>query len=143
MTYKIAALPQTLVDPLWPNLEPHLARVVELVSDETSLEIVKQKAISGEVLILVVVKGPDIIAVLTGDIRDYDTGLKVMHIGMLGGDDFFEWRNQMQDVLVAISMDFCCDQVRIVGRKGWQRALKDIGWEEQYTVMKFDTGYNK
>jgi hypothetical protein len=140
MSYKIAALPQTLIEPMWETVKPHLERVIELVADETTIEHIFDKALSGEVLIIVICKGVDIIAAMTADIRSYDTGLKALHIPQLGGDDFFEWRDQLDSVLFAIAKDFNCSQLRIVGRRGWVKALKDLGWEEQYVILKKDVG---
>jgi hypothetical protein len=140
MSYKIAALPQTLVQPVWPLIVEHLERVVALVSDETTIEHILERALSGEVLIIVISKGEAIVAALTADIRTYDTGLNALHIPHLGGEDFDEWRDQLDSVLYAIAKDFNCNQLRIVGRRGWVKALKDLGWEEQYVVLKKDIG---
>lgn len=138
MNYKIAALPQTLVEPMWPMVEPFIARVIGLVEEETTSACIKEKAIAGDVLIIVICKGADIIAAMTADIRVYDTGLKALHMPQLGGDEFFEWRDQLNDVVTAVAKDFGCDQLRIIGRRGWVKALKDLGWEEQYVVLKKD-----
>jgi hypothetical protein len=138
MSYKIAALPQTLIEPMWSAVEPHLARVTDIVSDETTTKHIREKALTGEVLIIVICKGADIIAAMTADIRTYDTGLKALHIPQLGGDDFFEFRDQLDLVITAIAKDFGCDQLRVIGRRGWVKALKDLGWEEQYVVLKKD-----
>lgn len=138
MTYKLAAIPQTLVEPIWAQLEPHIARVVSIVDEETTIEVVKEKAISGDVLLLSVCKGTDIIAVLTMDIRDFDTGMKALYIPMLAGDEFFEWFDQAFTVVKAIAKDFGCSQIRAAGRRGWTKALKPHGWEEQYTIIKYD-----
>lgn len=143
MSYKIAALPQTLIEPVWPMITPHLEKVLDLVSDELTLEGIKSKAISGDILILTVCKGPDIIAALTLEIRTYETGLRVLHLPHLGGDEFFEWRPQMDTVVESIAKDFDCHQLRIVGRRGWIKALKDLGWEEHYVVVKKDLRVNQ
>lgn len=136
MSYKIAALPQTLIEPMWNSVVPHLERVIELVADETSLDSIFQKSLSGEMLIILICEGASIIAAVTAEIRIYDSGFKALHIPQLGGDKFFEWRDQLDSVLNAIAKDFNCSQLRIVGRRGWIKALKDLGWEEQYVVLK-------
>ncbi len=138
MTYKIAALPQPLIEPIWPLVAPHIARVVKMVDDETTLEHVKAKALAGDVLIVAVSKGSDVIAAFTADIREFDTGMKALYIPMLAGDNLNEWLHQAMNVMHAVAKDFKCDQMRACGRRGWTKVLKDIGWEEQYTVIKFD-----
>jgi len=139
--YKIAAIPQTLVKSIWDRLAPHIARVIEIVDEETTIEHVKTKAISGDLLILAICKCDDIVAVLTLDIRDFDTGMKALYIPMLGGDEFFNWYEQAFEVVKAIAKDFKCTQIRAAGRRGWPKALKSIGWEEQYTVIKYNVEY--
>lgn len=138
--FKIAALPQTFIEPVWHLIEPHIARVTEIVDDETTPMHIKEKALIGEVLIITISEGDKIIAALTADIRTYDTGMKALHLPHLGGDKFFQWRDQLNIVVNAIAKDFDCQQLRIVGRRGWVKALKDLGWEEQYVVLKKDIG---
>lgn len=140
MSYKIAAVPQTLVESVWHMLEPHIKRVVEIVDEETTIDTVKEKAICGDVLLLAISKESDIIAVMTLDIRDFDTGMKALFIPMLGGDEFFEWFDQAFAVVKAIAKDFGCSQIRAAGRRGWTKALRPHGWEEQYTIIKYDIG---
>ena len=135
--YKIAAIPQTLVEAVWDRLTPHIERVIAIVDEETTIEHVKSKALSGNLLVLAICKDSDIIAALTLDIRDFDTGMKALYIPMLGGDEFFDWYEQAFEVVKAIAKDFKCTQIRAAGRRGWTRALKSIGWEEQYTVIKY------
>ena len=138
--YKIAAIPQMLVETIWDRLTPHIERVVKIVDEETTIEHVKNKAISGDLLILAICKDVDIIAAITLDIRDFDTGMKALYIPMLGGDEFFEWYEQAFEIIKTIAKSFGCSQIRAAGRRGWPRALKSIGWEEQYTIIKYDMG---
>jgi hypothetical protein len=138
MTYKIAAIPQTLVEPIWDKILPHIKRVVDIFDDETTVEHVKNKAIAGDLLILAICRGANIVAVLTLDIRELDTGIRALYMPMLGGDEFFDWYEQTFEVVKAIARDFKCTQIRAAGRRGWIRAVKPIGWKEQYTIIKYD-----
>jgi len=138
MTYKIAAIPQTLVESIWDKILPHIRRVVDLFDDEATVEHVKNKAVAGDLLVLAICKEADIIAVLTLDIRVLDTGIRVLYMPMLGGNEFFDWYEQTFEVVKAIAKDFNCTQIRGAGRRGWIKAVKPIGWKEQYTVIKYD-----
>jgi hypothetical protein len=136
--YKIAAIPQTLIEAVWDKVLPHIARVVELVEDETTVEHVKTKAISGELLILAICNEAKVVAALTLEVRTFDTDMKALYIPMLGGDEFFDWYEQAFEVVKAIAKDFNCVQIRAAGRRGWTKTLKHIGWEEQYVVIKYN-----
>lgn len=135
--YKVAAIPVTLIEALWDRLVPHLERVVAIVEDEINIDKVKEHAMNGDVLLVTICKGPDIIAVLTMDVRVFDTGIKALYLPMIGGDEMYEWADQFLTVAKAIAKDFGCTQLRgMAARKGWTRFVKERGWQESYMVIK-------
>ena len=59
---------------------------------------------------------------------------KVLHI-FLGGGDLEEIKSMQPDVIAwAKSQD--CESLTMTGRKGWSKALADIGWKSQLVLLE-------
>lgn len=141
MSYQIAAIPANLVNIMWDRVKPHIDRVVAIAPDEIDSEIVKQRALVGDLLIVTISKCADIVAALVLEVREFDTGIKALYIPVVGGDELSEWMDQFLDVAHAIAKDFECTQLRgIAARKGWLKVLQTKGWEEVCTIIKCEVG---
>ena len=59
---------------------------------------------------------------------------KVLHI-FFGGGDLEEIKSMQPDVIAwAKSQD--CESLTMTGRKGWSKALADIGWKSQLVLLE-------
>ena len=58
---------------------------------------------------------------------------KVLHIFLAGGD--LNEIKSMRDDVEAWAKAHGCDDMTMVGRLGWSKALKDIGWETGLVSM--------
>jgi len=139
--YVIAAIPITLIEPLWHKFEPLVQLVVEVAHGEITTAGVKRRALIGETLIVAVCKGTEIIAVNILDIMEFDSGLRALYIPVVGGTEMDMWLDQFFLVAKAIARDFNCTELRgLASRKGWMRRLKNMGWTDITTVIKCDVG---
>lgn len=137
MNFTIAAIPATMIDLVWDRLIPHLERVVNTAPDEVSLDQIYNHAKLGNVLIVAICKGSDIVAAVTLEVRTFESGLRTLHLPAVGGNEMMEWMDQFLDVAKAIAKDLNCTQLRGAAvRSGWMRVLKDRGWSEVYTIVK-------
>ena len=137
MSYQIAAIPVTLVEVLWDRLLPHIQRVVDIAPDELTVEKIKERSLTADIVLTTISKGSNIIGVITLEIRTFDTGIRALYLPVIGGNEMFDWMDQYLDVAHAIAKDFNCQQIRgLAARKGWMRVLKDKGFEEVYTAVK-------
>ena len=139
--YVMAALPITMIEIMWPKIEPFIQSVADIANGEITCDGVKRRALSGETLIVVICKGPDVIAANVLDIMEFDSGLRALYIPIVGGSEMDEWLDQFFLVAKAIAKDFNCTELRgLATRKGWLRRLKDMGWVEITSVIKCDVG---
>lgn len=59
---------------------------------------------------------------------------KVLHIFLAGGD--LEEIKSMQDSVDHWGKLQGCTSMTMTGRRGWTKAIKDIGWKEQLVLME-------
>jgi hypothetical protein len=62
-------------------------------------------------------------------------GERIANIVAFEGDDGLECFHAYDDVLRALAIEQRCDQLMLMGRKGWRRALKAWGWTEVSTTL--------
>jgi hypothetical protein len=136
MSLKLVAIPTNMVDVMWDKIVPYIDIVVELSHGELESESTKLKAIDGEILLVAVCDGTDIIAVNILEVRIFESGKRAMCIPVVGGTRMAEWKYDFLKLAHQLARDFNCEELRgFAVRKGWLRELKDDGWEEVYTTV--------
>jgi dissimilatory sulfite reductase (desulfoviridin) alpha/beta subunit len=61
--------------------------------------------------------------------------MKILLVLLLGGNDFIEWRDEVDEVLFKFGKEHSCKFVEFFGRKGWGNYLKDINYKEQVRMF--------
>ncbi len=61
--------------------------------------------------------------------------MKILLVLLLGGNDFIEWRDEVDEVLLKFGKEHDCKFVEFFGRKGWGNYLKDINYKEQVRMF--------
>jgi hypothetical protein len=59
----------------------------------------------------------------------------ILVVLLLGGDNFKEWKNEADKLLLAFGKENNCKYVELFGRKGWSRELSNIGYKEQTRLI--------
>ena len=108
---------------------------IDYSNGEVNEETLKQKVSSGEVILAVVYDGEVIIATVAFEMIFFDTGKKAVNIQLAGGDRVDEWYHHIIDIADYIAKERGADDVYIIGRPGWQRKLKQFGFELVHTVL--------
>lgn len=137
--YIISAIPVTLIDVIWPQVEPLLLKPIGLSHGECDIVSVYNSIRKGNVLLLTVSLKSKIVAVLTVDVRTFESGLRTLYIPLIGGTDMPKWFDRAMYIIEAIAIDHNCTELRgIAVRKGWLRILEKDGWEEVSVTVKKD-----
>lgn len=137
--YIVAPVPITLVNVLWPQMVPHLQRVVNVANGEISLQSIKTSLLLGQSMIMAICKNEEIVAVVTAEKRTFESGKSALFLPIVGGDELDCWMHQVLELSKLIAKDLGCDVIRGLGaRKGWIRKLKDEGWIEAYSVLELN-----
>ena len=132
----VACVPPVLVELLWDKIEPHVQRVIEVAGDELHMPTFKKRLLLGETLVLSVSQGQEMLAAITLDVREFDTGLRALYIPIVGGEKMESWMDRVIEVAIAIAKDHNCTELRgLAARKGWLKKLAPLGWQEVQTVV--------
>jgi len=141
MNYIFAIVPPILVGVLWDKITPHLQRVVDASAGEISLESIKQRALEGNTTFVLVLKDDFVVAVNTVEVEIYQSGLKALHIPVVGGNEAFIWGPKFLEFAEEIAKSLGCIEMRgFSTRESWKRVLKGYGWEESHFVIKKKVG---
>lgn len=136
--YVISAIPADMIDVMWPLVEPHLQRVIDVAHGELTLYSLRERLKSAFSILIAINKGKDIIAVNTLEIRDFDSGLRALFIPVVGGNDMNEWMDDFLKVAKSIAIEHGCSELRgIAVRKGWIRKLEPEGWETLHQIVRY------
>ena len=72
------------------------------------------------------------------EVIGYDTGLRVLAINYAGGVAMDSQMPAVMDMFHALKRNFMCDRVRIMGRKGWIRYMKQFGFTDTHYSVEME-----
>lgn len=61
---------------------------------------------------------------------------KMMNYLYIGGDDLKEWHKDMLAIVEKFARKHGCEGMELVGRRGWDRFLKECGWEAKHIICE-------
>ena len=107
---------------MWPYVEAMLTAAVKRTNLNHSSDI-EASLSSGTALLWVAWREEKLLGAMTTELVMTDTS-KICVMSAIGGSDMDAWL-PMLPRLEGYAIDEGCDLIRAVGRKGWQRVLKD------------------
>ena len=136
----ISAISVKLLPIVWPQIEPMLSKAVAHSNGEICISDIYERSISGDMLILTASSDDEILVALAIEKREFATGKAVLNVTLAGGERLKEWMEEIDKSLVQLAKDYNCSELYIVGRNGWDRALKHIGYGRVHTVVSKKIG---
>lgn len=131
----IAAVKPEFVDIMWRDLKPLINMAIDHSNGELDIDGMKQMAIDGDILILTIYEDKNLVAVLTLERRDFQTGKSIVNITTAGGADIHLWMDDALAVIEELAKEQGCTEIYIVGRPGWQRMLKARNFKTIHTTV--------
>ena len=131
----ISAVSPEMVPVLWPVMFEKLEKAVECANGELDMEDVFSKMMNKIMLPIVISEGENIIAVIAVEVRDFDSGKRILNVTLAGGSKLDSWVALLDETLIGLARDKNCSEIYIVGRAGWQRAIKKYGYGAIHTVI--------
>jgi hypothetical protein len=129
--YVIAAIPPEVLDLAWPEAAPFIKLATDISHNEATVETVRKRVYEGSAILLVVYKEGKIIAAITGEVREFDTGVRALFWPIVGGREMDLWFEPMYEAMLTVAKSAGCTEMRgIAVRNGWLKRLKNYGWEE-------------
>lgn len=138
--YVVTGVPAILVPVLWGQAKQFIADAVEHSNDETSIDIIYENLIQKDAVLVIIYKGHDLYGAAIAREREYESGKKAICITQLGGLNMQEWISDAHDVACKIGRALGCTEIYCIGRSGWEKTLKGIGYAKAYTVLSTSIG---
>lgn len=137
MSLVIALVPPTMVDFIWPKCLPFFEMVKEKAPEDVGIETVYNRIMSGDTMLAAVLEGDEVIAINTLEIKELDSGNKILFLPIIGGARTKEWEDRFIELAHGIARVNNCIELRgMAVRKGWLRKLSSYGFEEHFVTLK-------
>ena len=138
--FTVSAIKKELIQLVWPVVEGFLQQAVDHSNGEMCIEDVFKRLIKGNMLLVTISVESDIVAAIAIEQRNFGSGKRVLNLTLLGGSEMEHWMDEFSDIADKLAKDYKCDEIYIVGRKGWVRALRSYGFETVHTVVSRKVG---
>ena len=130
----ISAIPVERINEAWAYISPFIKKGLDEGLNECTMEEVKDRANSGEVLVIIV-EDDELLCVQTYEIVQ-KTNKKIMNLFTTGGIKLDIYIEELLIVIEKIAKNYNCDSIYTKGRKGWERKLKGYGYNHGYTILE-------
>lgn len=131
------------VEYYWSTISKLLAPMIEMTSDEVSLETIQKYLFQGQTKIIGVFKDKELIAACVLSITIYDTGKKTLQVPHIGGSEMSLWKHKLWDMIKKIAGNIGVSHIRICGRSGWEKLALSVEdqphkFKKLYTTFEYE-----
>lgn len=130
---KAICIPCESIADVWPHVEAMLRLAVHRTGLNTEADV-RRSILDGSALLWVAWDGKVIKGVAVTEINETASG-RVCLIGYVSGKNLPEWFH-LKDAIFEYARSEKCAKMRIIGRKGWLRRLKNEGFVMSNIVME-------
>ena len=134
----IGAIPAAEVGLVWEKVAPHLQRVVDNAHGDLTLLALRNRILKGDTQLLVAARGDKVLAAFTAEVRTMDSDKRVLMVPCVGGDEMDSWLGLLNETVIQMAKEWCCDEIRGIGRPGWVRGLRKYGWKPAMSIVTLE-----
>lgn len=134
--YTIIGIHASKVDDVWNRIEHFTQAALDRTEGEMAINDVKQYVEDRDMQLWVICDEEDIVGALITEVLDFPRKKACRYV-TLGGDlkDAFPVIDQS---ISAWAKSLGCDRMELIGRRGWSRAIKNLGYNEAYVYVTKD-----
>lgn len=136
----ISRIKPEIIDIIWTSIESYVQLAIDESNGELQIDVIKKRSKDGNLLLISIQKDSDIIAVLSAEVRTFETGKKVLHIMTAGGKDLMDWIADVDVAFTDLARSLGCSELYIIGRPGWAKVTKSYGYELIHTTLSKKVG---
>ena len=136
----IAAIPPSLVPIIWPKVRDMIEVALDESNEELCLYSMKDRMKAGEMILITIAEKGEVICVFTLEVREFETGKKVLNLCTVGGEGFTRWWDDIEREFMKVAIENDCQEVYVVGRPGWQKLLCCRGFNVVHTTLSRKVG---
>ena len=133
--FTIAAIPCKSIDMIWPVAAPFIEAAIEYSNDELNIFAMKKALLERELILITVNDDHKMIAALTVNKEQFQSGKRVLTLVAIGGARMKEWLHKVDEVLCTVCREEGCTEMYLIGRPGWIKLLRPLGFETIHTVV--------
>lgn len=119
----------------WEEIAPYIQKACDESNGELTTNVVKCKLEQRKLVLAVVYDDDKLVAVVSYDIIDFESGMRVLNIQAAGGELMDEWFEQVEAIANSLAKEHDCQQIYIIGRVGWARKMKGLGYKTIHAVI--------
>jgi len=123
---------------IWDRVAEFLGPACDASHGQETLGTARQSLMKGVDGLFVVLDGEEIIGAVTYHVNEFDTGLRLLDIPLAGGVDMDSQMGAVIGMFQHLKQAFMCDRVRITGRKGWVRYMKQFGFVDTHYSVEME-----
>ena len=105
---------------------------------QDTIETLRRSLMSGKDGLFIVLDENDVIGAVTYTVTDYDTGLRILDINYAGGVAMDSQMGVVISMFRHLQASLMCDRIRITGRKGWIRYMKQFGFTDTHYSVEME-----
>ena len=124
--------------PIWDEVSELLGPACDRSFGQDTIQTLRASLMRGSEGLFVIEDLNEIIGAVTYEVIGYDTGLRVLAINYAGGVAMDSQMAEVMDMFHALKRHFMCDRVRIMGRKGWIRYMKQFGFTDTHYSVEME-----
>ena len=140
VSLSLTRLPVEYVDRYWSDASALLERAVNGSRGRYNVESLYLEIVNGDSHLWVIFEGEDnIVSAFTTQFMHYPLKMN-LSVVFLGSDDSLgnfsgKWVDLMPE-LMEWAKFHGCNSIEVVGRRGWLRVFRDLGFKESYTMIE-------
>ena len=123
---------------IWDQVAELLQPACDRSHGQDTIQTLRASLMRGSEGLFVVQDGDDIIGAVTFQTTDYATGLRLLDINYAGGVAMGTQMPAVIEMFHRLKSAYMCDRVRITGRKGWVRYMKQFGFKPTHYSVEME-----
>lgn len=131
--YGLFGIPAERVPFLWDSVCPYVQVALDRTEGEIGLSDIHKMILDREMQLWITVEDKRITGALVTQIIEYPQ-TKACRYVTLGGDLHGDF-SKIDAVITEWATYNGCDRLELVGRRGWVRAMRDMGYNEVYSFV--------
>lgn len=140
MSVNIAAVNQQMLPLVWVTVEPLIKAAIGKSNGELDVDDMRARMQRNEMVLLVIYEEGAITTALTLEKTTFASGKKILNVTTAGGTGLEKWMGLVNTTLDDLARDHECEEIYIVGRAGWVRKLKALGFGVVHTTVSRKVG---
>ena len=132
----VLIVPQDDINKVFPIVRDYLDKAAKLSGGRYTIEEVYENVRFNNQQLWIAFNDTEIVASAVTELISYSK-IKTLVGHFIGGKDLESWKQPIVDALAKFAKAEGCDRIEFMGRRGWGKPLKKIGWQESYRVYEY------